>query len=86
MQPIYKPKGPYIHPRTILQQMPSVTATPAQLNAILNGRQVQLPDLSNAPRVKVFAGQDILVAICERIAGPTFKPIKVLYRPEELKL
>lgn len=85
----YRPEGPYIHPRTILPELPSVVVTGATLQAILNGRQVQLPDFSDAPRVKVFAateGQDVLVAICERVAGPTFKPVTVLYRPGELKL
>lgn len=61
-----------------------MTATPEQLAAILNGRKVRLPDFSDARRVKVFADQDTLVAICERIAGPLFKPVTVLFRPGEL--
>lgn len=80
----YQPEGPYIHPRTILKNMPCVTATPEQLRAIAHGRNVQLADLSDAKRVKVYAGQDKLVAICERVAGPTFHPITVLYNATEL--
>ena len=52
--------SPYIHPRELLKHKPAVTDTPAQLNAILHGRQVRLPDFSGAPRVKVFATQDLL--------------------------
>ena len=77
-------KSPYIHPRLLLQHMPAVTATPAQLTAILHGRNVHLAEFSNERFVRVFADQDTLVAICERIAGPLFHPHTVLYRPGEL--
>lgn len=77
--------SPYIHPRKFLTHMPCVTATPQQLWAILHGQKVHLPDFSDAKLVKVFQGQDTLVAICERIAGPLFRPHTVLYRPDEIK-
>lgn len=80
----YKPDGPYIHPRNLLAHMPCVTATPEQLKMILNGRNLQLPDLSEARFVKVFANQDILVSICERVAGPTFHPHTNLFNVGEL--
>jgi hypothetical protein len=80
----YKPEGPYVHPRSILSWMPSVTISEQQLRAILNGRNVHLPDLSDAKMVKAFFGQETLVAICERVAGPTFHPLKVLYNVNDL--
>ena len=43
-----------------------------------NGAQANLPEFSQAPMVKVFAGQRELVAIAKRIAGTLFQPVVVL--------
>jgi tRNA pseudouridine55 synthase len=68
----------FIHPRRLLPQFPSVTATPDVTVRIRNGRSVNLPELSRAPLVKVFDGQSELIAICSRVAGTLFHPKIVL--------
>jgi tRNA pseudouridine55 synthase len=68
----------FIHPRKLLPQFPSVTATPEDVGKIRNGRAVNLPELSRARQVKVFAGQRELVAIATRIAGTLFHAKVVL--------
>jgi len=68
----------FIHPRKLLPQFPSVTADDATAARIRSGRTVNLPDLSRAPLVKVFAGQRDLIAIATRIAGTLFHPKIVL--------
>ena len=45
---------------------------------LLPGNAVNLPEFSNAPLAKVFAGQRDLVAIARRVAGTLFQPIVVL--------
>ena len=82
---LYKDGSPYVHPRAILPHMPNVTANAEQLKAICNGRNVNLPDFSDAQFVKVFADQVTLVAVCERVANTLFHPHTVLYNAEELK-
>jgi tRNA pseudouridine55 synthase len=71
-------EAPYLHPRRILTQMPCVTATPEGIAYLRNGRAVNLPEFSDAPLVKVFASQNDLVAIAQRIAGTLFQPKVVL--------
>jgi tRNA pseudouridine55 synthase len=66
------------HPRTLLQEMPSVTVDELAAGRLRNGMQVNLPDFSNAPLVKVFAGPVDLIAIVRRIAGTLMQPIVVL--------
>ncbi len=68
----------FIHPRAVLPEMPSVTATDEMAAMIRNGRALNLPEMSRAPRVKVFAGQTELIAIAQRIAGTLFQP-KVVF-------
>jgi len=68
----------FVHPRRILPEFPSVTATEEMLALICSGRAVNLPDLSQARLVKVFRGQRELVAIAARIAGTLFHPKIVL--------
>jgi tRNA pseudouridine55 synthase len=70
--------SPFIHPRLILPKLPCVTATPAQIAYIRNGRPVNLPEFSDAPLVKVFASQSELFAVAQRIAGTLFRPKVVL--------
>jgi tRNA pseudouridine55 synthase len=67
-----------IHPRRVLAHMPCVTATEASVSKIRNGQPVNLPEMSRAPLVKVFASQTELVAIATRIAGTLFHP-KVVF-------
>lgn len=67
-----------IHPRALLPQMPSVTADDQTLGKLRNGQQANLPDFSDAQRVKVFAGQRDLFAIAQRVAGTLFQPVAVL--------
>ena len=67
-----------IHPRLILPAFPSVTAPEESLARIRNGMAVNLPEMSRAPLVKVFAGQAELVCIASRVAGTLFHPKVVL--------
>jgi tRNA pseudouridine55 synthase len=68
----------FIHPRKLLPSLPAVTATDEMVSRIRHGRAVNLPELSRAPEVKVFAGQRDLIAICTRVAGTLFHPRIVL--------
>jgi tRNA pseudouridine55 synthase len=66
------------HPRTLLPELPSVTADEQTVARLRNGMQINLPDFTQAPLVKVFHGQSELVAIGKRIAGTLFQPTIVL--------
>lgn len=68
----------FIHPRRLLPHFPCVTASDEVAAQIRNGRAVNLPELSPARLVKVFAGQRELIAIAARIAGTLFHPRIVL--------
>ena len=68
----------FIHPRLLLPEFPCVTASEEAAALIRNGRAVNLPELSQARQVKVFAGQRELIAIATRIAGTLFHPRIVL--------
>jgi tRNA pseudouridine55 synthase len=67
-----------VHPRTLMPEMPAVTADEATLGRLRNGMQVNLPEYSGAERVKIFAGQRELAAIGKRVAGTLFQPVVVL--------
>ena len=67
-----------MHPRNILPQIPSVTVNDETAGLIANGRAVNLPEFSAARQVKVFLGQEELIAIASRIAGTLFQPKVVL--------
>lgn len=67
-----------VHPRSLLPEMPSVTGDEQALGRLRNGAQANLPEFSQAPLVKVFAGQRELVAIARRVAGTLFRPVVVL--------
>jgi tRNA pseudouridine55 synthase len=71
----------FIHPRQLLPQFPSVTADEATVARIRNGRPVNLPELSRARQVKVFASQTELLAIATRVAGTLFHP-KIVFPAE----
>jgi tRNA pseudouridine55 synthase len=66
------------HPRTLLPAMPSVTVDEQIAGRLRNGMQVNLPDFSNAPLVKVFTSPTDLLCIAKRIAGTLMQPIVVL--------
>lgn len=68
----------FVHPRKLLPQLPSVTADEMSVTRIRTGRSVNLPDLSQARQIKVFAGQSELIAIATRVAGTLFHPKIVL--------
>ncbi len=67
-----------IHPRLMLPEFPAVTADAFTLGRLRNGAQINLPEFSLAPLVKVFSDPRDLVAIARRIAGTLFQPIVVL--------
>lgn len=67
-----------IHPRSLLTEMPSVTGDDFVLGRLRNGAQANLPEFSEAPLVKVFAGQRELVGIAKRVAGTLFQPVAVM--------
>jgi tRNA pseudouridine55 synthase len=66
------------HPRTLLPEMPAVTADEGTVGRIRNGMQVNLPEYSGAALVKIFERQRDLVAIGRRVAGTLFQPFVVL--------
>jgi tRNA pseudouridine55 synthase len=68
----------FIHPRLLLPDFPCVTASEEAAALIRNGRAVNLPELSQARQVKVFANKRELIAIATRIAGTLFHPRIVL--------
>jgi len=67
-----------VHPRKLLPNMPSVTASDEIASRIRHGQAVNLPELSRAPEVKVFHGQRELICIATRIAGTLLQPKIVL--------
>jgi tRNA pseudouridine55 synthase len=66
------------HPRTILPEMPSVTVDDHTAGRLRNGMQVNLPDFSQAPLVKIFTSPVDLMAIGRRVAGTLMQPIVVM--------
>jgi tRNA pseudouridine55 synthase len=64
----------FVHPRKLVPQLPSVTANEESAALIRSGRAVNLPEMSRAPKVKVFYGQRDLIAIATRIVGTLFHP------------
>lgn len=66
------------HPREILTEMPAVTADDKAAGRLRNGMQVNLPEFSREPMVRIFAGQHDLIAIGRRVAGTLFQPVAVI--------
>lgn len=66
------------HPRTLLPEMPSVTVDERMAGRLRNGMQVNLPEFSPAPLVKVFTSPTDLLAIARRVAGTLMQPIVVV--------
>ncbi len=67
-----------VHPRRLLEMMPAVTVDEQMAGRIRNGMQVNVPEFSAAPLVRVFTGPAELFAIGRRIAGTLVQPIVVL--------
>ncbi len=67
-----------VHPRRVLPDIPSVTATDEDIAKIRHGRTVNLPEMSSSRFVKVFAGQAELICVASRVAGTLFHPKVVL--------
>ena len=66
------------HPRTLLPAMPSVSVGAGLAGRLRNGMQVNLPDFSPAPLVKVFTSPTDLIAVCKRVAGTLMQPFVVI--------
>lgn len=66
------------HPRTLLPEMPAVTVDEQMAGRLRNGMQVNLPEFSQAPLVKVFTGPAEVLAIARRVAGTLMQPIVVI--------
>ena len=66
------------HPRFMLAEMPSVTVDDQTAGRLRNGMQVNLPDFSSSPLIKVFTSPKDLLAIVKRIAGTLTQPIVVI--------
>ncbi len=66
------------HPRTLLPEMPSVTVDEQLAGRLRNGMQVNIPEFSQAPLVKIFTTPTELLAVARRIAGTLVQPIVVL--------
>lgn len=66
------------HPRTLLPEMPCVTVDDQTAGRLRNGMQVNLPDFSQAPLVKIFTGPVDLLAIGRRVAGTLMQPVVVM--------
>ncbi len=71
-------EGLCVHPRNLLPEMPSVSGDAEALGRLRNGAQANLAEFSQAPLVKVFAGQRELVGIARRVAGTLFQPVVVM--------
>jgi len=67
-----------VHPRNLLPEMPAVTGDAHALGRLRNGAQANLPEFSQAPLVKIFAGQRELAGIAKRVAGTLFQPVVVM--------
>jgi tRNA pseudouridine55 synthase len=66
------------HPRTLLPEIPSVTVDEQIAGRLRNGMQVNLPEYSHAPLVKVFTSPTELLAIARRVAGTLMQPHVVI--------
>lgn len=66
------------HPRTLLPDLPAATADVWTAGRLRNGNPVNLPEFSDAPLARVFAGQRELLGIARRVAGTLFQPVVVL--------
>ncbi len=66
------------HPRTLLPRMPAVTVDETVAGRLRNGMQVNLPEFSKAPLIKVFTGPAELLCVARRVAGTLAQPTVVI--------
>jgi tRNA pseudouridine55 synthase len=66
------------HPRSLLPEMPSVTVDEQTAGRIRNGMQVNVPEFSAAPLVKIFTGPRELLCVAKRVAGTLVQPSVVM--------
>ena len=66
------------HPRSLLPELPPVTVDEQVEGRIRNGMQVNVPEFSTAPLIKIFTAPRELLAIARRVAGTLVQPIVVL--------
>ena len=62
------------HPRTVLPELPAVTADEVSQTKLRNGMAVNLPEFSDAPLVRIFSGSRELLGIGRRVAGTLIQP------------
>ncbi|AFL88533.1 tRNA pseudouridine 55 synthase [Terriglobus roseus DSM 18391] len=62
------------HARTVLPEMPSVTADEGSQNKLRNGMAVNLPEFSDAPLIRIFKDRNELLGIGRRVAGTLIQP------------
>ena len=70
--------GRLVHPRRLLERLPAVTVDEQIAGRLRNGMQVNMPEFSTAPLVRVFTGPAELFGIARRIAGTLMQPMVVL--------
>ena len=66
------------HPRMLLTELPAVTVDEQLAGRLRNGMQVNLPEYTNAPLVRVFTNPTELIAIARRVAGTLMQPHVVI--------
>ncbi len=73
----------FFYMRRVLPGLPSVTVNNEVAAKVRHGMPINLPEMSKAKFVKVFAGQSELIAIASRVAGTLFHPKVVLAGSQE---
>lgn len=63
-----------LHARTVLPEMPAVTADEPSQAKLRNGMAVNLPEFSQAPLVRIFGAQHVLLGVGRRVAGTLIQP------------
>jgi tRNA pseudouridine55 synthase len=63
-----------LHPRAVLAELPAVHADEAAQTKLRNGGAVNLPEFSDAPLVRIFSGQRMLLGVGRRVAGTLIQP------------
>ena len=64
------------HPRTLLPELPAVTADAVSVGRLRNGAAVNLPEFSAASTVKIFEGQRNLIAIGRTNRGDAVSAVR----------
>ncbi|MGI4853735.1 MAG: tRNA pseudouridine(55) synthase TruB [Janthinobacterium lividum] len=63
-----------LHARTVLTEMPAVMADEPSQSKLRNGMAVNLPEFSQAPLIRIFGEQQVLLGVGRRIAGTLIQP------------